>query len=100
MEPSLWEHQTVDAIAHPPRPDSTVQAFASGVLAGIVVAVAILLWRRSRPRALITPRRAAIISGWGDLFRLVAGIARGILWMIAVLLLLGRIVFWPAGRRW
>lgn len=100
MEPSLWQHQTVDTIADPLGPDLTVQAFASGVMAGIVVVVAILLWRQPRSRMAARRRRAAIVTGWGDLFRLVATVVRGVLWLIAVLLLLGRIVFWPAGRRW
>ena len=100
MEPSLWQHQTIEPITVPNASETTVQAFASGVLVGIVVVVTVLLWLRSRPRLAARRRRTAIVSGWGDLFRLLAGVARGVLWLIVVVLLLGRIVFWPAGRRW
>ena len=71
-----------------------------GVLVGIVMVATVLLWHRSRSMPGARRRRPAVVSGWGDLFRLVASVARGVLWLIAVLLLLGRIVFWPSGRRW
>ena len=100
MEPSLWQHQTIEPIASPVARDTTAQAFASGVLVGIVIGITVLLWRRSGSRLGAGRPRAAVASGWGELFRFVAGCARGILWLIAVLLLLDRIVFWPAGRRW
>lgn len=97
MEPLLWQHQTTDPIVAPLGPNPTVQAFTSGVLVGVVVFATILLWHPARP----APRgRAAAVSGWGDLFRLVRGILRGVLWLIGGLLLLARVVFWPAGRRW
>ena len=67
----------------------------------VAIAVAtVLLWHRSRSMPGPRRRRSAVVSGWGDLLRLVASVARGVLWLIAVLLLLGRIVFWPSGRRW
>ena len=100
MEPSLWQHQTIEPIASSVARDTTAQAFVSGVLVGLVLGATVLLWRRSGPRRVPGRRRAAVVSGWGELFRFVGGCARGILWLIAVLLLLGRIVFWPAGRRW
>ena len=100
METSLWQHQTVEPIAGPVARDVAVQAFTSGVLVGIVVVATVLLWRRSRSRLGAGRRRTVVVSSWGDLFRLIASGARGVLWLIAMLLLLGRIVFWPAGRRW
>ena len=100
MEPSLWQHQTTDPIVAPLGPNPTVQAFTSGVLVGVVVVATILLWHRARTTPKATRGRAAAVSGWGDLFRLVGGILRGVLWLIGVLLLLARVVFWPAGRRW
>ena len=36
MEPSLWQHQTIEPITGPAPRDTTAQAFASGVLVGIV----------------------------------------------------------------
>ena len=99
MEPSLWQHQTIEPITGP-APRDTVQVFASGVLVGIVMVATVLMWHRSRSMRGVRRRRSAVVSGWGDLFRLVASVARGVLWLIAVLLLLGRIVFWPSGRRW
>ena len=100
MEPSLWQHQTIEPITGPAPRDTTAQAFASGVLVGIVMIATVLLWHRCRSMPGARRRRSAIVSGWGDLLRLVASVARGVLWLIVVLLLLGRIVFWPAGRRW
>ena len=100
MEPSLWQHQTIEPITGPAPRDMTAQVFASGVLVGIVIVATVLLWHRSRSMPGPRRRRSAVVSGWGDLFRLVASVARGVLWLIAVLLLLGRIVFWPSGRRW
>ena len=100
MEPSLWQHQTLEPVTDAGPRDTTAQAFASGVLVGIVMVATVLLWHRSRSMPGPRRRRSAVVSGWGDLFRLVASVARGVLWLIAVLLLLGRIVFWPSGRRW
>ena len=100
MEPSLWQHQTIEMMTGPVTRDMTVQAFASGVLVGIVIVTTMHLWRRSRSMPVARRRRPAVVSGWGDLFGLVAGISRGVVWLIAVLFLLGRMVFWPAGRRW
>src|SRR5690554_3272128 len=100
MEPSLLRHQTIEPINGPAPRDMTTQVFASGVLTGIVVVATMLLWHRSGSMPGARRRRPAVVSGWGDLFRLVASVARGVLWLIAVLLLLGRIVFWPTGRRW
>lgn len=100
MVPSLWQHQTVEPAIVPVVHDMTAQAFASGVLVGIVVVATVLLWRPWRSRGRATRRRTAGVRGWGDLFRLVAGVARGVLWLMAGLLLLARVVCWPAGRRW
>ena len=100
MEPSLWQHQTVEPTVNPMARNPTVNAFASGVLVGIVLVVTVILWHRPRSTLGARRRRTVVVSGWGDLFRLVGSVARGGLWLIAVLLLLGRIVFWPAGRRW
>src|SRR5690606_38090241 len=100
MKPSLWQHQTADPIVAPLGPDPTVQAFTSGVLVGVVVVATILLWHRARTTPTVTRGRATAVSGWGDSFRLVGGILRGVLWLIGGLLLLARVVFWPAGRRW
>ena len=100
MEPSLWQHQTLEPISGPIARDATVQTFASGVLVGIVLAASVLLWRRSGLGPTAGRRRAPILTGWGDLFRLFGGIVRGGLWLVAALLLLGRVLFWPAGRRW
>lgn len=100
MEPSLWQHQTVEPIAVPVPRNMAVQTFASGILAGIIVVATVLLWRRSQPRLRTRPRPRALVSGWSDLFRLVAGVARGALLLIVGLFVLGRVLFWPAGRRW
>ena len=100
MEPSLWEHHATDPITSPVVRDMTVQAFASGVLVGIVVVAAVLMWHRSRSRLRPLRRGMRVVSGWGDLFRLGTSVARGVLWLLGLLLLLGRIVFWPMGRRW
>jgi len=100
MEPSLWQHQTTDPIAVSVGPDPTVQAFASGLLAGAVIVATILLWHRTRAKPRAIGGRTLAVSGWGDLFRLVGGILRGVLRLIAGLLLLARVVLWPAGRRW
>lgn len=100
MEPSLWQHQNTDSIVASVGPDPTVQAFASGLLAGAVIVATILLWHRARAKPIATGGRMIAVSGWGELFRLIGGILRGVLWLIAVLLLLARVVLWPAGRRW
>ena len=100
MEPLLWQHQTIEPVTGPAPRDSSAQVFASGVLVGIVMVATVLLWLRSGSMRGTGRRRPAVVSGWDDLFRLVASVARGVLWLIAVLLLLGRIVFWPSGRRW
>ncbi len=100
MQSSLWQHQTLEPISTPVARDMTVQTFASGILVGIVLAATVLLWRRPPFKPTVRRRRAPILTGWGDLFRLFGGIVRGGLWLVAALLLLGRVLFWPAGRRW
>lgn len=100
MENSPWQHQTIEPSNVAVARDMTAQAFASGVLVGIVLAATVLLWRRPQSRRGTIRRRAHAVSGWGDLFRFVGAIVRGGLWMVAALLLLGRVFFWPAGRRW
>jgi uncharacterized RDD family membrane protein YckC len=80
--------------------DPMLNAFASGVLVGIVLVATVILWRRSGSTLGARRRPIGVVSGWGDLVRLVGSVIRGGLWLIGVLLLLGRIVFWPAGRRW
>ena len=95
MDPSLWQHQTIEPIASPVARDTTAQAFVSGVLVGIVIGATVLLWRRSGSRPAAERPRAAVVSGWGELFRFVAGCARGILWLTAVLLTIGS---WAAVR--
>jgi hypothetical protein len=65
MEPSLWQHQTVEPISGPVARDMTVQAFASGVLVGVVVVAAVLLWRQSRSRLGAGRRRTAVVGELG-----------------------------------
>ena len=100
MDPSLWQHQTVAPTVNPMARDPMLNAFASGVLVGIVLVATVILWRRSGSTLGARRRPIGVVSGWGDLVRLVGSVIRGGLWLIGVLLLLGRIVFWPAGRRW
>jgi hypothetical protein len=100
MEPSLWQHQTIEPITGPAPRDMAAQVFACGVLVGIVIVTTVLLWRRSRLAPSAPRRRSHVVRGWGDLLRLIASVAHGVLWLVAVLLLLGRLVFFPAGRRW
>lgn len=100
METSLWTHQTLESAGPPAAHDTTVPAFTSGLLVGVIIVATVLLWRRPRWRRGTIRSGAPIVTGWSDLFRLVGAIVRGGLWLIAALLLLGRVLFWPAGRRW
>jgi hypothetical protein len=99
MEPSIWQHQSVQPSDLPVAHTGAVNAFVSGLLIGGVVVGVILLRLRRRPVPRITNRRVHT-SGWVDLFRLLAALARGALWLVVALLLVGRVLFWPAGRRW
>lgn len=100
METLLWAHQTLESAGPPAAHDTTVQTFTCGLLVGVIIVATVLLWRRPRSRRGTIRSGAPIVTGWGDLFRLVGAIVRGGLWLIAALLLLGRVLFWPAGRRW
>jgi hypothetical protein len=95
------QHQAVEAMPPPRVEDPQLQAFISGLLVGAILIIAtLLLWRR-RPRALRRgARQGALITGWGDLFRLIGALARGAVYLVIGFLLVARVLFWPAGRRW
>jgi hypothetical protein len=100
MDPSLWNH----VIAHPgvdlAAGVSPLEAFLLGVAAsGVVVAGAACSGGAPRAGSGAAGRRA-LVTGWVDLFRLVGAVARVGLLLMVGLLLLGRVLFWPAGRRW
>jgi hypothetical protein len=99
MAHSLWRHQTIVPSTEPPAQETTTQAISSGALIALVVGLIVLLWRRSRSDGR-TSRRKVRITGWSELLHLCAGVVRGVLWLIAIAILLGRIEFWPSGRRW
>ena len=99
MQQSPWQHETLERVALAP-PDPAMQAFVSGIAVGVVVVLAMLLIRRPGPRWRSNAGRAAVVSGWGDLFRLLALVVRGALLLVLGLLLLGRVLLWPSGRRW
>lgn len=99
MDPSLLQHQTVQPNPVPPPRDMALQAFVSEVLVGVVLVATILLWRRSS-RGVRGGKRRPLLTGWGTLFGLLGAIARGALFLIFGLLLLGRILSGVASRRW
>jgi Zn-dependent protease with chaperone function len=99
MDPSLWQHQTVQTSPVPVPRDMAVQTFVSGVLLGIVLVATVLLWRRGR-RGPSSATRRPLLTGWGALFSLLGAVARGALLLVFGFVLLGRVLFWPAGRRW
>jgi hypothetical protein len=100
MEPSLWQHQSVEPLSAPIPRNPEHQAFASGVLFGIVLVATVFLWRRGL-RGPRPPRRPRpLVTGWRELFRFLGSLVRGAVFLIFGLLLLGRILLWPAGRRW
>jgi len=99
MQQSPWQHQAGEGVALAP-PDPALQPFVSGVAVGVVVVVAMLLIRRPGPRWRPNSGRSAVLSGWGDLFRFLALVVRGALLLALGILLLGRVLLWPSGRRW
>jgi hypothetical protein len=100
MDPALWQHQIVRPTIVPVTSEMAFQTFASGVLFGIVLVAAVLLLRRGSRRPGPARRRRPLVTGWSDLFRLLGSLVRGALFLVFGLLLLGRVLFWPAGRRW
>lgn len=99
MQQSPWHHQTIERVGLT-LPDPTVHVFVSGVAVGVVIVLGILLLRRSARPGRPAGGRAAVASGWADVFRLVAFVVRGMLLLTLGLLLLGRLLLWPSGRRW
>jgi hypothetical protein len=71
-----------------------------GIAVGAVIVGVAACCPRSQARGRSTGRRRPLVTRWIDRFRLVGGVARATLLLVAGLLLLGRVLCWPAGRRW
>lgn len=99
MDPALWQHHTVQPSPVPVARDMALQTVVSGVLLGIILVATTLMWLRAR-RGPRPAQQRPLLTGWGALFSLLGSIARAALLLVFGLLLLGRILLWPAGRRW
>lgn len=99
MDPRLWQHQPTDAGLPVPPPVSPLQGVVSIALVVLVV-MAFALYARRQLRAPDAHGRRPLITGVRDLLGLVGTILRGTVYLSFSFLLLGRILFWPRGRRW
>lgn len=99
MDPSLWQHQIVQPSPIPAPRNMALQTFVSGALVGVILVATILLWRRNS-RGVHSAKRRPLVTGLGALFSLLGAIARGALFLIFGLVLLGRILSGATGRRW
>ncbi|MET0399122.1 MAG: hypothetical protein ABW277_20175 [Longimicrobiaceae bacterium] len=99
MDPRLWQHQTPDPGFPVPPPVSPWQSWLSILLVALVL-VAFALYAHRQFRAPSAGGRRPILTGGGDLLGLIGAVVRGVFYLAFSFLLLGRLLFWPRGRRW
>jgi hypothetical protein len=100
MDPSLWRHATVQQNVNRAASMSPLEVFVLGMAVGVLIVIMAACFHKSESRGSGTGGRRAFVTGWADLFLLVGAVARGALLLVVALLLLGRVLFWPTGRRW
>ena len=99
MDPRLWQHQTADPSPILPPPSGPLRSLGSTILAGIVLVAFIAHARREFRNAARTGRRLRL-TGWSDLPVFFGVLARAVILLPLSFLLIGRVLFWPRGRRW
>ena len=99
MDPRLWQHQPMDAGLPVPPPVSPWQGVVSIALVVLVV-MAFTLYARRQLRAPYPHGRRPLLTGGRDLLGLIGAVVRGAFYLAFSFLLLGRLFFWPRGRRW
>jgi membrane protein implicated in regulation of membrane protease activity len=75
------------------------QSWLSILLVAFVL-VAFALYVRRQFRAPYLGGRRPLLTGGSDLLGLIGAVVRGAFYLAFSFLLLGRLLFWPRGRRW